>query len=313
MQTNMSDTAGPRNPSVRIFVSHRIDRESRVLEGGLYVPVRCGAAFDHREGVHLAGDDTGDNISLRKNQYSELTVQYWAWKNAQADYFGLCHYRRYFSFTNTVMRADDQGTVNFRSMDTCIRRAELLNEDRARKEILPYDIVLTTPFDVRRHGCLNLYEQFERAQLGMKREYLEKAVELLRQMYPDYAVSVDEYLNGTLLYPCCMFIMKRKWFLAYCEWLFPMLFELEKQADGQWPQRTVGHVAERLLGVFVLEMKKREHCKTHVLQRCLVLDDMSAWQYIARMLKSEWINIKAHMPGRLLQMKHANQNDRISI
>ncbi len=296
MQTVKAEDAGAGRPSVRIFVSHRADRKSRVLESGLYVPVRCGAALDTRKGVAMQGDDTGENISSRKRQYSELTVQYWAWKNARADYYGLCHYRRYFSFSDKTMHVDDQNTVNFRSMDACIRRAKLLDEECALIKILPHDIVLTSPFDVRVHRCESLYEQFDRSQQGLERRHLETAAALVKRMHPDYAQSMDEYLNGTLLYPCCMFIMKREYFERYCEWLFPVLFALEEQA-GDWPERIVGHVAERLLGAFVTEMKKRENCRIQTLQRCLVLDDMSAGQYLARTLRSEWIKAIAHRPG----------------
>ena len=46
---------------------------------------------------NIQRDDTGDNIANRNNQYSELTALYWAWKNLNADYIGIVHYRRYMS------------------------------------------------------------------------------------------------------------------------------------------------------------------------------------------------------------------------
>ena len=89
----------PDKPDIKIFVSHRIDLDSETIDNPLYIPVRCGAVYDEREGVTMLGDDTGDNISEKRESFCELTVQYWAWKNVNADYYGLCHYRRYLGFS----------------------------------------------------------------------------------------------------------------------------------------------------------------------------------------------------------------------
>ena len=64
-----------------------------VVDNPLYVPVRCGAALDENDkGNAIMGDNTGDNISEKRISFCEYTVQYWAWKNYDADYYGLCHY-----------------------------------------------------------------------------------------------------------------------------------------------------------------------------------------------------------------------------
>ena len=65
-------------------------------EDAVYAPIQVG-------GVHIPGmenalrDDTGENISNKNRSYCELTALYWGWKNLQADYLGLVHYRRYFA------------------------------------------------------------------------------------------------------------------------------------------------------------------------------------------------------------------------
>ena len=61
----------------------------------MYLPLHVGKA-----GKDLAlgfqGDNTGENISEKNATYCELTGLYWAWKNLDADYIGLAHYRRHF-------------------------------------------------------------------------------------------------------------------------------------------------------------------------------------------------------------------------
>ena len=46
---------------IKIFVSHRIDIESELINNPIYVPVRCGAVFDDKNPMHILGDDTGEH------------------------------------------------------------------------------------------------------------------------------------------------------------------------------------------------------------------------------------------------------------
>ena len=34
---------------IKIFVSHRIDLNSEIIQNPLYIPVRCGAVFDEKQ------------------------------------------------------------------------------------------------------------------------------------------------------------------------------------------------------------------------------------------------------------------------
>lgn len=63
------------------------------------------ALADHRF-KGMQHDDEGENISYKNPYYCELTAQYWAWKNLDADYYGLFHYRRYFSFSDEHFRTN---------------------------------------------------------------------------------------------------------------------------------------------------------------------------------------------------------------
>ena len=71
---------------IKIFVSHRIDMDSELVDNPLFVPIRCGAVLDNRNDVTMLGDDTGKNISEKRMTFNEFTVLYWAWKNVSADY-----------------------------------------------------------------------------------------------------------------------------------------------------------------------------------------------------------------------------------
>ena len=65
---------------------------------------------------------------------------------------------------------------------------------------------------------------------------------------------------------CNMFIMKRDNFDKYCEWLFYILFELEKETDltgyTASEARIYGYLSERLLNVWVKQNNlKLKYCR----------------------------------------------------
>ena len=53
-------------PDVKIFVSHRVDLDSVAVENSVYIPVRCGAELDTNENPTMIGDNTGENISDKR-------------------------------------------------------------------------------------------------------------------------------------------------------------------------------------------------------------------------------------------------------
>ena len=61
----------------------------------IYIPIHVGA--EGKEKLEYVPDNTGENISVKNPYYCELTGLYWAWKNLDAEYIGLVHYRRYFT------------------------------------------------------------------------------------------------------------------------------------------------------------------------------------------------------------------------
>lgn len=73
-------------PNIKIFVSNRIDINSVQVTNPIYMPIACGAVFSDRE-LAMQGDNTGENISELRNMLGEFTVQYWAWKNMDIDYY----------------------------------------------------------------------------------------------------------------------------------------------------------------------------------------------------------------------------------
>ena len=175
------------------------------------------------------GDNTSDNISLKNPNYCELTAQYWAWKNCNANYVGFCHYRRLFDLNNSKI-------------------SKLLNE---------YDIILPRIFTL---DC-TVREQYNRDHI---KEDLDKTLEIIASKYPDYMEDAENVLNKKTIYFCNMFITNRELFNSYCEWLFDILFELEKVtviSENKYQSRIFGFLSERLLNIFIEHVKRIDDIK----------------------------------------------------
>ncbi len=216
-------------PRIRIVVASH--KPYWMPEDPMYVPVQVGAAG--KPSIGFTRDDTGDNISEKNSGYCELTGLYWAWKNLEADYIGLAHYRRHFA-------SHDFGKD---------KKARVLSEEAARKALAGCDILLPKP---RNYWIETNYSQYAHAHHAID---LDTAREILLERYPAYVKAFDTSMKRTVGHRFNMFIMKRDVLDRYCEWLFGILFELERRLDistyNSYDARVFGFVAERLLDVWV--------------------------------------------------------------
>jgi len=254
---------------IKIFVSHRIDQESVRIENPLYYDVRCGAVFDDKIS-DIPGDDTGDNISEKRMSFCELTVQYWAWKNVKADYYGICHYRRYLSFADEKFEEsivlNTNGCVKYPYLNNEAIEKFCLNEESMRSKIEPFDMVVNVKVNVPKTSPFkNVYDSIEQNKLWHNIEDFNKACKILLAKHPDFERALQEYLNSkyTRMYSC--FIMKKELFEAYNKWLFDILFELEPQIDttnyNANMKRSIGTISEKLFGVYCTYLYQQKKYK----------------------------------------------------
>lgn len=197
----------------------------------MYLPVHVGAAG--KESIGYQRDDEGENISKKNPNYCELTGLYWAWKNLNADYIGLAHYRRHYS--NGKHFGDKK--------DKVINCAEM------KKKLSETSILLPTP---RNYWIETNYSQYAHAHHAID---LDTTRDILKDKYPQYIVAWDSSMKKTTGHRFNMFVMKKELFDQYCEWLFDVLFELENRLDistyNKNDSRVFGFVSERLLDVWI--------------------------------------------------------------
>ena len=194
-------------------------------EDSAYLPVQVGAAG--KPSIGFVRDDDGVNISARNANWCELTGLYWAWKNGwggsgEGKAVGLVHYRRHFRGKNGVL---SRGEI-----------ANLLGEADA---ILPRK---------RNYFIETTYSQYAHAHHAAD---LDVTRAILQERSPEYVPFWDASMKSTSGHRFNMFIMRRALADRFCEWLFDILFELERRLDttdySSYDARVFGFVAERLL------------------------------------------------------------------
>jgi len=201
----------------------------------LYLPVQVGK--QGKEDLGYKADNEGENISSKNPYFCELTGIYWAWKNLNADYIGLSHYRRHFSNKKKLPK-DVEGRIN-----------STLKYEEAEKILENVDIILPKK---RKYYIENLYDHYKHT---MYIEPLDETKKIIEEKYPEYLKEFEELHNRTSAHMFNMFIMKKDVFDDYCKWLFDILFELEKRTDIErydtFHARFFGRVSELLLDVWI--------------------------------------------------------------
>lgn len=180
-------------------------------------------------------DNTGDNISSKNPLYCELTGVYWIWKNYHdAEYVGLCHYRRFLAKTRYSLR-DDYAIM---------READIL------ALLQGCDIVLAEP--IKKIPVLNHY-YFNDADYEKDRMYRE-ITSAMRDVCPEYLSDAIEVLKARRMSFSNVLVAHKKIFDQYCEWLFNIETYLEtyiEKYEGGVEPREYGFISEWLLNIWV--------------------------------------------------------------
>lgn len=212
-------------PDLKIVVASH--KPYWIPEDSCYLPVQVGAAGkDTIPGFQR--DDEGENISQKNPNYCELTGLYWAWKNLEADYFGLAHYRRHFAASRIGEKKSRVATGE-----------QLMSALDSTGIVVPKN---------RNYYIETNYSQYVHAHHA---EDLAITREIIAELEPETIWKYDELMNRTYGHRFNMFVMRRDLANAWCEWLFSILFELEERLDisnyNTNDARVFGFVSERLL------------------------------------------------------------------
>ena len=156
----------------------------------------------------------------------------------QCDYYGLCHYRRYF------------GQKSFFS-DVEKRKEKIFSRKDYEQLLKDCDIILPKK---RNYYIETVRSHYEHAHSPRDLEQIER---IIGEHCPKYLEGFHEVMSRKKLHILNMFVMPKKLADEYLEWLFDILFAYEEWMDANGLQdekfRLFGFISERLLDVWLYD------------------------------------------------------------
>jgi len=185
----------------------------------------------------------GPNIDRLNKWYCELTGLYHLWKNSDAFYVGLEHYRRFFVSTkHPKMR---------------------MGVGEAQEILEKCDMIVTEYSHGPRYSALDWFRDSKYL------EHLEKFMDVLDERD---RMGFSQYLRRHELIQCNMFIGKRPVMDRWCRFIFPVL----SMYDMHWPpsesnRRMPGYFAEHFFGYWLererVPLFKAPKCEIEYVER----------------------------------------------
>ncbi|MGQ8338401.1 DUF4422 domain-containing protein [Sunxiuqinia sp. A32] len=265
-------------------------KEGNFPENEIFLPIHVGKKRSNKD-FGLQGDEVGDNISEKNPNYCELTAFYWAWKNLDTNIIGMYHYRRHFNLKSNTFFAKTVKFIKESDLDDYIPSEDVING-----HLKKHDIILAK-------SHVYPYSMYVYYTSNHIREDIEIISEVLGNKFPAYLSTWNKFLYDTNKFsPYNMLICKKEVFDQYCEWLFAVLFEVEKKvkiSPYSYQSRVFGFMAERLLNVYCIHNRlKIKHNPILLIEDSQVVDSSKIRRLFERFgsfLSSRLVNISFYI------------------
>lgn len=216
-------------------------KKYRMPKEKIYLPLHVGSKG--KEPIGYERDDSGINISEKNSSFCELTGLYWAWKNLNCEYIGMVHYRRYFTAKSYIKLLKCKNSVRER-LNCVLDETEIVELEKK------YDIIVPKK---RKYIIETLYSHYAHSHYS---DHLDLTRTVIAQKCQEYLPAFDKVMSSRSAYMFNMFIMKKELLNEYCEWLFDILFEVEKHIDAEklspYQGRLYGRISELIFNAWLL-------------------------------------------------------------
>jgi lipopolysaccharide biosynthesis glycosyltransferase/predicted Zn-dependent protease len=218
---------------ISVYVPMR--KPAFVPENKYLKPIQSGAdcdlleVFDNPFDTDILKDNQGENISAKYHRYTDLTAQFWAFKNdTDSEYIG-------FFKDNSYLLFDEFSTEN------TLKNVEMLDEDTLKelklgeKNILSlcseYDVIL--PFESFLTWDNQPITALQRFNILYKEDDLQTLIKIISVKRPEYTFHLLETLNGNEQILTNQFVMKKELFNRYSALVFDVLAEVDSSVVSE--------------------------------------------------------------------------------
>lgn len=268
-----------RNKKLNIKIVIAAHKPYVMPQDEIYLPVQVGS--EGKKSIGFQRDNEGDNISEKNPSFCELTGLYWAWKNLICDYLGLAHYRRHFTMSSKrILNKEKTAEKKIKSV---------LHTEEAERLVSEYPIILPRK---RKYYIETLYSHYAHSHYAV---HLDVTREIIKERHPEYLAAFDAVMKQRSGYMFNMYIMRKELSDQYCEWLFDILFELEKRMDGSelsaFQGRFYGRVSEIIFNVWLKYQIENNNYPVKEIG-CVHMEPINWWKKGGAFLKAKFLHQK---------------------
>lgn len=256
--------------NIKIGIAYH--KKSLIIKNNCYLPIQVGSSLYPDLDLGICKDNTGDNISGKNDYYCELTALYWLWKNVKADYKGLCHYRRLFTYRHNIKYKlynmlkpiqSMRSHLFFNSPCLICDNENHFESDAERtcriidKYLDRYDIICP-----KKQVC-NRGSYWHFAIYGI--EIMDILRDVVKRYFPHYYDYTQYKEEPSSFYFGNMSVMKNDLFEEYCIFLFNVLEKVEQilLEEGWYKDlhnekafsRKLGYFGEYLTDIYIRKKK----------------------------------------------------------
>jgi hypothetical protein len=256
--------------TIKIIVAHH--KENYSYSDKIHIPIHVGKELS-KINLGILPDNSYLNISKLNPFYCELTATYWAWKNINSDYIGICHYRRYFLnqfhfmiFTKNTFLFYYHFLKSFilkSHLKTLFYNQVIVKNCEKEKSIKDFSEWIENNANLNSVDiyALKPVRHFNKKNLDlfikMGSKYIFQLKEIVQNIYPEYTLALNKTLDSNYLHNANMIIMKKKYYYEYCEFIFGVLqkhFELNNTENSYNNSylRIPGYMGELLTNTFII-------------------------------------------------------------